>query len=65
MASRRTQDRTRELDVEIRRYREAAIRAVEQLQWCVNYLYRARRPELARALERNRRQIIERAHLFR
>jgi hypothetical protein len=65
MASRETRDRTRELDREIRRYRGAAIQAVEQLQWCVNYLYRARRPELARALERNRAQIIERAQLFR
>ena len=65
MASRRTQDRTRELDDEIRRYREAAIQAVEQLQWSVSYLYSARRPEVARALERNRRQIIDRAHLFR
>jgi len=33
MASRETRDRTRELDLEIGRYREAAIPAVEQLQW--------------------------------
>jgi hypothetical protein len=65
MASRGTRDRTRELDREIGRYREAAIQAVEQLQWCVNYLYSARRPQLAQALARNRAQIIERAQLFR
>ena len=65
MASRATRDRTRELDREIARYREAATMAVELLQWCVNYLYRVRRPQLARALERNRAQIIERAGLFR
>lgn len=65
MASRETRDRTRELDLEIGRYREAAIQAVEQLQWCVTYLNSLRRHQLARALERNRAQIIERAQLFR
>jgi hypothetical protein len=65
MASHETRDRARELDHEIRRNREAAVLAVEQLQWCVNYLYNARRSQLARALERNRAQIIERAQLFR
>jgi hypothetical protein len=65
MASRETRNRTRELDGEIGRYREAAVQAVEQLQWCVSYLYSVQRPELARALQRNRTQIIERAQLFR
>jgi hypothetical protein len=65
MASRETRDRTRELESEIGRYREAAIQAVEQLQWCVTYLHSTRRSQLARALERNRRQITERAQLFR
>ena len=65
MASHGTRDRTRELEHEIGRYREAAIQAVEQLQWCVNYLYSARRPQIAEALARNRAQIIERAQLFR
>ena len=64
MASRETRNRSRELELEIGRYREAAIQAVNQLQWCVNYLYRVRRPQLAQALERNRAQIIERAELF-
>jgi hypothetical protein len=65
MASRQTRGRTRQLDREIERYREAAIHTLEQLQWCVNYLDRARKPQIARALERNRRQITERAKLFR
>ena len=65
MASRETRNRSRELELEIGRYREAAIQAVNQLQWCVNYLYGMRRSQLARALERNRTQIIERAQLFR
>jgi hypothetical protein len=65
MASRETRDRTEELDLEIARYREAAIQAVEQLQWCVAYLHNARRSRLARVLEQNRAQIIERAQLFR
>ena len=40
MASREIRNRTRELDREIERYRKAATLAVEQLQWCVSYLYR-------------------------
>ena len=47
MASRETRDRTRELELEIERYRKAANLAVEQLQWCVAYLYRMRRSQLA------------------
>ena len=54
----------RELDRETERYRAAAMQAVEQLQWCVNYLDRLRRPQLARSLERKRAQIIKRARLF-
>lgn len=47
-------DRAREAD----RYREAAELALGQLQWCVNYLYRIRRPTLAASLERNREHIL-------
>ena len=53
------------LDLETRRYREAAIQAIDQLEWCVSYLYRLRRPQLARSLKRNRAAIIERARLPR
>ena len=56
--------RVRELDREARRYREAAIQAVEQLEWCVRYLYRLRKIELAEGLARNRAEIIERTRLF-
>ena len=65
MDSRDTSDRLRELDLETSRYREAAIQAVDQLEWCVGYLYRLRRPQLARSLKRNRAEIIERARLPR
>jgi hypothetical protein len=47
-------DRAREAD----RYREAAELALEQLQWCINYLYRIRKPTLAAGLERNREHIL-------
>jgi hypothetical protein len=56
--------RARELDLEARRYREAAIQAVEQLEWCVRYLYRERKVKLAEGLARNRAKIIERGRLF-
>jgi hypothetical protein len=52
--------RERELDGEIERYREAAARALDQLEWCIEYLYAVRKPDIARALARNRRQILER-----
>jgi hypothetical protein len=62
MESRETKDggRGRELDHEIERYRQAALAALDQLEWCINYLYGQRRARIARALERNRRQIMER-----
>jgi hypothetical protein len=44
---------------EIERYREAALRALEQLEWVVGYLYEIRKPKIARAIARNRRQILE------
>jgi hypothetical protein len=55
--------RQRELDWEIDHYREAAISALGQLEWIVGYLHKIKRPEIARALDRNRRQIIEEARL--
>jgi hypothetical protein len=62
MASHETNedDRRRALDREIERYREAALNALDQLEWCIQYLHRLRKPELARALARNRKQILER-----
>jgi hypothetical protein len=46
-------------DREIERYRQAAISTLEQLEWIIGYLRKILKPELAEALERNRKQIIE------
>jgi hypothetical protein len=51
--------RLRELDDEIERYREAADTALGQLEWIVGYLHMIRKGNIARALDRNRRQIVE------
>jgi hypothetical protein len=55
--------RQQELDWEVDHYREAAVSALGQLEWIVGYLQKIRKPQVARALERNRRQIIEEARL--
>ena len=57
MDSRETNGDDREREIE--RYREAAMRALEQLEWVVGYLYEIRKPKIARAIARNRRQILE------
>jgi hypothetical protein len=49
-----------DVDHGLERYREAAERALDQLEWCIDDLYRARKPDIARALARNRKQILER-----
>jgi|tagenome__1003787_1003787.scaffolds.fasta_scaffold19146216_1 hypothetical protein len=49
---------------EVERYRRAAEETLEQVDWCIGYLYRIRKPEIARALESNRstiRRQMERA----
>jgi hypothetical protein len=56
MGSRQTHG---ELDREIERYREAAMAALDQLEWCINYLYWVRKPGIARAIARNRKQILK------
>ena len=53
MAGKSVRDRAREAD----RYREAAEFALDQLQWCVNYLHRIRKPTLAAQVDRNRKHI--------
>jgi hypothetical protein len=60
MASDENRNDDRDRDREVERYRQAAISTLEQLQWVVGYLHQIRKPELARALERNRKQIIAR-----
>jgi hypothetical protein len=57
MDSRETNGDDREREIE--RYREAAMRALDQLEWVVGYLYEIRKPKIARAIARNRRQILE------
>jgi hypothetical protein len=57
-------EQDREVDRETERYRQAAVRALDQLEWCIDYFYGLRKTELARALARNRKQIIERAGLW-
>jgi hypothetical protein len=63
MASRQTDKQDRETDPEIERYRQAAVDALGQLDWCVDYLYELRKTNIARAISRNRHRIIERAGL--
>lgn len=46
-------DRAREAE----RYREAAKHALDQLQWCIDYLHRIRKHTLARGLKANSDQI--------
>ena len=52
--------RSHQADDEVRRYREAAEETLNQLDWCVGYLYRIRKPEIARVVERNRSSIRRR-----
>jgi hypothetical protein len=35
------------------RYRQAAEHTLDQLEWTVDYLYRIRKPDIARALAKN------------
>jgi hypothetical protein len=39
------------------RYRVAAEEALSQLDWCIAYLHRIRKPAIAAALARNRAEI--------
>ena len=50
---------------ELERYREAALVALEQLEWCIDYLRTIRKGSIAHALDQNRRTIIERHQLSR
>jgi hypothetical protein len=52
--------RQQELDHEIERYREASDAALGQLEWVVGYLNKIHKPQIARTLDRNRKQILKR-----
>jgi len=43
--------------MEAQRYREAAEQTLGQLDWVIAYLYKIKKPEIAKALLRNRQQI--------
>jgi hypothetical protein len=62
MASRQSAEE-RTTDREIERYRQAAVDALGQLEWCVDYLYGLRKADIARSISRNRHRILERAGL--
>jgi hypothetical protein len=51
-------------DDELRRYRQAAEDALQQLDWCIGYLHGIKKTGLSRALSKNRsyirRQLLRR-----
>jgi len=50
---------------EAERYRRASLDALEQLEWCIQYLHRLRKGGIAEALARNRATILKRSRLLR
>jgi hypothetical protein len=64
MDSRRSKLRDRKLG-EGEQYRDAANQALDQLQWCINYLHGIRKSKIARGLAHNRATIIERYRIDR
>jgi hypothetical protein len=42
---------------EAERYRLAAEETLDQLDWCVKYLYKIHKPRIARVIEQNERTI--------
>ena len=45
---------------ESERYRMAAEEALDQIDWCIAYLHRIRKPAIAAVLQRNRSEIRRR-----
>ena len=58
-----TRDRSQARKAEAERYRVAAEAALDQLDWCIAYLHRIRKPQLAAAVARNRSEIRRRGGL--
>jgi hypothetical protein len=58
--ARNGKDHARARTEEIERYKRAAEETLDQLDWCVNYLYRIRKDRIAQAIQKNRRQIRQR-----
>ena len=46
---------------EAERYREAAVLTLDQLEWCVDYLYGLGKTTIARAVAHNRKEIMRQA----
>ena len=46
-------------DDEAARYREAARLTLQQVDWCVNYLYRIRKTQIARVIAENSSAIAQ------
>jgi len=57
MAEDEHDDDARRSEEEVARYRVAAEETLDQLEWCVQYLYRIRKPRIAEVINENRRQI--------
>lgn len=58
-----TTNRSQDRQADAERYRDAAEAALEQLDWCIAYLHRIRKPQIAAALARNRSEIRRRGGL--
>jgi hypothetical protein len=58
-------DRTAELTREAVRYREAAVSTLDQLEWCIDYLYGLGKTRIARAVDHNRKEIMRQAGMPR
>jgi hypothetical protein len=56
----RESKRDQGVEREAERYREAANLALDQLDWCIDYLYRVKKADIARTIARNRKQIVAR-----
>jgi hypothetical protein len=50
-------DDARRREEDIARYRRAAEETLEQLEWCVNYLHRTNKSQIAQVIDKNRRHI--------
>ena len=51
---------TRDTKQKSARYRRAAEETLDQLDWCINYLHRIRKPGIAEAIAKNRSTIRRR-----
>jgi hypothetical protein len=52
--ARNEHDGARSRAEEAERYRRAAEETLDQLDWCVDYLYRIRKDRIARVVQKNR-----------